>query len=277
MVPTQQQQLARFTYQQAAGWSQTIGEFLTDVKDGAFDAASDSALNELEREMLDDEAYRFPGVEEHVDESVGWQPESAEVDETEALADVETAAFASELKADAATESEAAVDHRSAVEAEAASESESEPEPAMEPKPGNALPHDSSVSGRPALTSLVAGLEALAARCPYVPGIELAVDGDGRMHLLHETLDKPEAGRDAMANLSLVRRWAADHRGLIEQAAGRTVKAERAVAHLFTDEPKPFGRLAYLGEHDDATPLHLHLLKPVTVGEQTAWDHCEIS
>lgn len=119
-------------------------------------------------------------------------------------------------------------------------------------------------AGRPiALSAHVAGLRSLRPRCPGRERVELALDGEGRLHLL--------ARVDELRAVRFVETWARAHRELIEMASpGERFGPPRdATVHLFTDAPRAVRDLVGAG-------LHLHLLAPVDAGGTRAWYHAEL-
>jgi hypothetical protein len=128
----------------------------------------------------------------------------------------------------------------------------------VEPKTP-ATPREPDAGGRPVpLSSHVEGLMALPIRCPGHEPVEIAVDTGGRLHLLG-----PE---DALRRMAVVRRWAVDHREIIEMACPRhRIDARREPQiHLFTDKP-----LAVADLH--ASDIGLYVRAPVKVGHQVGW------
>jgi hypothetical protein len=100
-------------------------------------------------------------------------------------------------------------------------------------------------------------LHPLAARSPHHPGIELALDDDGRLHLL--ALVTPTADfQSTLAHLTHVQHWLTDHRSLIALTSrDRAIADAPPLLHLFTADPKPALPLALAGV------FKLHLLKHV--------------
>jgi hypothetical protein len=122
-----------------------------------------------------------------------------------------------------------------------------------------AKPIEPDDHGQPVpLASFVADLTALPIRCPNHERIEIAVDREGRMHLL---------GREtAMRDLHVVDAWTKSHRELIAMACPQHCinHAHKTVLHVFTPEPASLADLHGSG-------LRLHVLAPVSVSGQTAW------
>ncbi|MCC6660135.1 MAG: hypothetical protein IT437_04535 [Phycisphaerales bacterium] len=86
----------------------------------------------------------------------------------------------------------------------------------------------------PALAGLLPGLVALRARCPFEPGIELAADGQGGLHLLAQG-----APREAAASLASAAGWAGEHLEILRLTpGGQGLTGSLPVKHLLTREPK---------------------------------------
>jgi hypothetical protein len=102
---------------------------------------------------------------------------------------------------------------------------------------------------RPALASLVVGLEALPLRCPDEASVEIAWDEAQRVHLLRDDQD----GRGLVA-LTAVAAWVRKHAALIALATGRDpgAIAGEPLMHLFTSEPRAARPLL-----DAAVRIHL--------------------
>ncbi|MEM9416230.1 MAG: hypothetical protein AAGA29_12255 [Planctomycetota bacterium] len=116
----------------------------------------------------------------------------------------------------------------------------------------------------------IPGGMALDARVPAAPGIQLAVDEAGAVHLLmhHSQADDP---RRAVPEMLDARRWVAEHRDLLALTQRDRVFADPVatppVLHLFTDRAEQATALvARLGD-----ALKLHLLQKVTLGRETGW------
>jgi hypothetical protein len=128
----------------------------------------------------------------------------------------------------------------------------------LEPKQPSE-PREPDDGGRPvALATHVEGLTPLAVRCPGSEDVELAVDREGRVHLL---------ARDAsLRHLPVVKRWAFEHRELIAMACpDQTIDGRLPpVGHLFTATPLSVADL-------HATEFRLHVLAPVRVGDRVGW------
>jgi hypothetical protein len=92
-------------------------------------------------------------------------------------------------------------------------------------------------------------LEPLASKCPYAPEVELAVDPEGRLHLIARASNDPGL---TLGALTTAKSWAEAHASLMTMAHPR-LRTASAVCHLMTDAPKSVRRL---GDSD----LKLHLL-----------------
>jgi hypothetical protein len=114
--------------------------------------------------------------------------------------------------------------------------------------------------GRPrALASYVEGLHALAMRPPKFEQIELAVDGQGGLHVLGHEAD--------LRILRRVEQWAASHREILAMAAGDhflDVSNGKVTSHLFTEQPAQVADLHEAG-------IRLHVLAPVDMENQRGW------
>lgn len=138
-------------------------------------------------------------------------------------------------------------------------------------QPGEAANGD----GDESLAQYVRGVELIEARCPSHESVELAVDGNGVLHLLARTDGDPEqALRDAYDT----RAWAVEHARLLRLTCPRLDPGtdREPTVHLFTDRPKPLGELAFRGKAG-SRPIRLHLLLPVVVGDTTTWTHVELN
>ncbi len=103
-------------------------------------------------------------------------------------------------------------------------------------------------------------LESLSSKCPYAPDVELAVDPEGRLHLIAHAAGDPGA---TLGSLTTAKSWAEAHASLMSLAHPR-LRVPSAVCHLMTSEPKSVRRL---GDSD----LRLHLLTaPAGTGENEA-------
>lgn len=103
--------------------------------------------------------------------------------------------------------------------------------------------------------SHVDGLLAIAPRCPEHDHVELAVDTDGRLHVLADANDL----RDA----SIVSSWIVRHRALVSMACGGLKLDETLmpVQHIFTDDAVSVADL-------HGTDVRMHLLVEIVVGTQ---------
>lgn len=119
----------------------------------------------------------------------------------------------------------------------------------------------------PSLHGWLTGSIPLEARCPDEPAIELALDEEGRVHVLAQCIvaDQSEAaaaGELARAAMSLLaaRQWVRRHLELLAmtQRQCRFDPAARPTMHLFTDH----GPLASRLSQRVGQTLHIHLLSP---------------
>jgi hypothetical protein len=113
--------------------------------------------------------------------------------------------------------------------------------------------------GRPVpLAKYVAALTPIIPRCPGHERVELAVDREGRIHLL---------GREeTLREMSVVTAWARAHRHLLAMACPEHhfEPAGEIVCHCFTDEPVKVADL-------HGSDIRLHLLAPVEVEGRRGW------
>ncbi len=124
-----------------------------------------------------------------------------------------------------------------------------------------------------ALALLLDGLRPVSVLCPYAPGVELALDASGGLHLLirAEPDDGDDGEQKALSQLLVASAWAEAHAMLLVPAlaatgtpAAHAAATQRPVAHLFTDRPKRSRRLL-------ETDVRVHLLARVRVGGQSGW------
>jgi hypothetical protein len=116
------------------------------------------------------------------------------------------------------------------------------------------------------------GLTGLSSRCPYCPGVELAADEHGVLHLLAGAGGVAGAGAateasQAIGQLLSAASWAEDHADLLAEAHAR-LRGGRGrggpILHLLTDEPRAARGL--LG-----TGVRIHLLTPVETDGHRTW------
>ncbi len=133
------------------------------------------------------------------------------------------------------------------------------PSPSREvpPKPPVVFAEDGT------LASHLVDLQSTALRCPYASGIEVAIDGAGRLHLLARSKSE-SAEESTLAALLIASSWAEQHSGLLASSLGKVSSVARPTLHLFTDKPKHSRRLL-------ETNLRVHLLAEVHVGAERAW------
>lgn len=124
-----------------------------------------------------------------------------------------------------------------------------------------------------ALALLLDGLRPVSVLCPYAPGVELALDASGGLHLLvrAEPDDGDDGEQKALSQLLVASAWAEAHAMLLVPAlaatgapAAHAAATQRPVAHLFTDRPKRSRRLL-------ETDVRVHLLARVNIGGQSGW------
>lgn len=152
------------------------------------------------------------------------------------------------------------------------------PAPAQQPEPIRAAPTgDSAIRGPQSAIPLdlsgYISAAALKPRCPRHADVQLAVDPDGRLHLM--LFADEHAANAAIRRLAEARSWAIEHRELLAFACpDHGVDAADPIMHLFTDKPRPAAALAYAGLLD--RPVRLHLLKSIEVAGQTVAVHEEL-
>ncbi len=106
------------------------------------------------------------------------------------------------------------------------------------------------------LSSYIDGLLAIAPRCPEHEHVELAVDGEGCVHLL--------ANAEDFRDVTIVQGWLTRHRSILSLACGglELNYSELPVQHLFTDDAVSVADLHGCG-------VRLHLLTDVEVDGKT--------
>ncbi len=148
-------------------------------------------------------------------------------------------------------------------------------------------PTDRLETPRPDPSALWSGDgELLAARCPRHPGVQLVMDSDGRVHLLHacvladeEAVGQAASLREAMAELIEASRWAREHAQLIEltipdrPAANTADRTTEPTCHLFTDQAKAAAALLPPWGH----VVKVHLLQCARIGREVAWVSAELN
>ncbi|QOJ00764.1 MAG: hypothetical protein HRU70_09765 [Phycisphaeraceae bacterium] len=88
-------------------------------------------------------------------------------------------------------------------------------------------------------TRLLPGMSRLDASCPYAPGVTLAHDGEGGLHLVASAVEGTPVSR-AVAELVAARAWVKVNPGVVRaalEAAGRTMGSAPVRSH--DPEPKP--------------------------------------
>ena len=101
--------------------------------------------------------------------------------------------------------------------------------------------NDDAPTLRDGLSAMISGLKPIEARCPKAPGVDLAVDDRGRLHLIVCDADT----QDAMNRLLAAQTWARNNLGLLIRAeAGISVPDHDrdvdtdATMHLISMEPR---------------------------------------
>ncbi|MDF1808748.1 MAG: hypothetical protein P1U42_03540 [Phycisphaerales bacterium] len=129
----------------------------------------------------------------------------------------------------------------------------------------NAKPADAPTH-RDGLCALIDGLSPIEARCPKAPGVELAIDASGRLHLVVCDADTD----DAMNRLLATQTWARNNLGLLLRAepglgvpsASRDVDTD-ATMHLISEDPRNIREI-----YD--TTVRIYALARVRVGNIVA-------
>lgn len=142
----------------------------------------------------------------------------------------------------------------------------------------HALPREEPAADAQPLAGYVdPPLTPLGARCPRCRAVALAVDAEGRLHLLRRS-DSRTAADTAIIELIEARAWAIEHAELLALTCDRVmIDTVEPQLHLFTAEPAPL--LARLN-HAAASArrlLRLHLLKPVKVADHTTHLHAPLT
>lgn len=110
----------------------------------------------------------------------------------------------------------------------------------------------------PPLWRLHGQLQPLHAGCPMAPGVELARDGHGRLHLL--TWDGvPDGG---MAGLTAAASWARSHAAWLGEPGGGATG--EPVLHMFTRDAVSARSLVW-------SDVRVHAVTPVETGEGVRW------
>ncbi len=137
-----------------------------------------------------------------------------------------------------------------------------------------ALPADAANAHRP-LARFVPGVSVLELTCPYAPGVELACDTEGVLHLLAaaESAESALAVGQTVQRLLTAASWVSDHAQLLRRAFGALSTAgdpPETVLHLFTEEPRHARRLLDTG-------IRIHLLAHAVSGDGMVWVHREMN
>jgi len=109
---------------------------------------------------------------------------------------------------------------------------------------------------------LIPGLAPIEARCPKAPGVELAIDEHGELHLLVSDADT----EDVMNRLLAAQSWAKNNFGLLVRAEPNLAMPSTdrdadtdAAMHLISIDPRSVHEI-----YD--TPVHVYALARVKVG-----------
>ncbi len=133
-----------------------------------------------------------------------------------------------------------------------------------------AEPKAAAETSRGALAAFIAGFTATAVRCPYADEVEIAIDTEGRLHLLARS-ESPSSDDRVIGGLMVAAAWAESHAPLLRPAIpGMHPGNGTPMLHLFTSTPKASRRLA-------DTSLRLHLLAAVKVGDRSGWYCAELN
>lgn len=129
----------------------------------------------------------------------------------------------------------------------------------------------------PNLVSFLAGVGAIAldARGPRFPNTQLALDRNGRVHLLRQHRAVDEQLRAALMDLIESRQWVCEHLDLIRltQRQCRFDDHAEPELHLFTDDAK--SAVAIVGRLGSV--VKLHLLEQVKVSNSATWYCTELN
>ena len=115
---------------------------------------------------------------------------------------------------------------------------------------------------RDGLSALITGLRRIEARCPKAPGVELAIDDRGRLHLIVCDLDTS----DPLKRLYAAQNWSRDHLSLLlaaepalnQPSTDRSIDTD-AMMHLISAEPAALSNM-----YD--TPVRMYALARVRMG-----------
>ena len=101
-------------------------------------------------------------------------------------------------------------------------------------------PRDSRTTPAPGLVARFPSLRSVDARCPFAPGVEVAVSPEGEIHVLAAALQPGDVSK-AVADLTACASWvevnAAVLRSVIPELS-RRVGSSQPREHLITTEPK---------------------------------------
>ena len=154
------------------------------------------------------------------------------------------------------------------IEAEEAEETAAAPSAAMGPAGDAVRAHAGDASGAALL-----GLTAIESRCPFAGGVELAADGEGRLHLIAS--ERFGGEREAATQLLAASAWARAHLALLlraEPALSQPTSDDphEATMHLLTSDARAV-RAILDGE------VRVHLVTRVELGGRTGWVASELN
>jgi hypothetical protein len=146
---------------------------------------------------------------------------------------------------------------------------QAEPKPAAAASAPTGDGPRNAVENLRSLAAVIGGLTTLEARCPHAPGVELAADAEGRLHLL--ATDVGADGDRMVDRLLSASAWARAHLALLLRAepllaqpsADPAVDSD-AVLHLLTQTPSSTRALLEAN-------LRVHLLVSVALGGRSGW------
>ncbi len=151
--------------------------------------------------------------------------------------------------------------------------------PRREANQSSQATHSSDQPDSPDLTRFLPETPGLAleARCPRHPRMQLLLDEQGCIHLLHRAtaLIQPGSLQSDVAQLIAAGTWVREHLPLLRltQRQCRFDQDAQPVLHLFTDQARAAAAMvATLG-----SVVHLHLLQEVRLGDTTTWCCAELT
>lgn len=106
----------------------------------------------------------------------------------------------------------------------------------------------------------IEGLVRLRAACPIAAGVELALDGDGQLHVIADGRGGEWRVNGAVADAMVASAWLQSHVELVAPLAASLRGARHTTLHVMVDQPRQARRLLDSG-------VKFHLLAEVHVGE----------